>query len=127
VPEKTYGDKGQIDLRCIKTRVGHELLFDDSNSLGEVKVTTNKGHTLTLNDKDNKIQAKTTNGHELTLDDSGNNNTLKDAGGNQIEIDSSSQSISIHAIAKVEIKAAMIDIEASGVTTIKGSVVNINT
>ncbi len=45
---------GKVRLRTFKTRVGHQLQFDDEN--GSIRIQTAGGQTLTLNDGDGSIQ-----------------------------------------------------------------------
>ena len=44
--------------RIIKTRIGHTILLDDTDEKGEMKMTTKSGHFLTLNDRDKNITAQ---------------------------------------------------------------------
>ncbi len=104
---------GKNDIRAIKTRKGHTLLFDDNSSKGRIE--------LKLND-----------GKKLAIDDDGIK--LDDGAGNSLEIDSKGGSMTIKAATKLTLKASTIALEAttgltlnsSATVTIKGSMVNIN-
>ena len=142
----------QVVHRIIKTRIGHTVLLDDTDGTGEMKMTTNGGHFLTLNDRDKNITAQTTSGHKVLLDDQNNKIVIVDSSGqNSITIDTNSnniecvclqdfkitatgkviisgqQGIDISTPLQMQLKAsASMDVEASGPMTIKGAVVQIN-
>ncbi len=108
---------GKNDKRLIKSRSGHQLIFDDTNGKEKVEIQTNAGH-------------------QIILDDSSGNEKIQiidKSGSNSIIIDSSQNSISIQSQTKLSIKAQMIeikadaniDVEASGVLTLKGAIVKI--
>lgn len=104
---------GKNDIRVIKTRKGHVLLFDDNSSKGRVE--------LKLND-----------GKKLAIDDDGI--TLDDGSGNRLAIDSKGGAMTIQAATKLTLKAPSISVEATGALTLKGTanvtisggIVNIN-
>jgi phage protein D/phage baseplate assembly protein gpV len=84
----------QVVHRIIKTRIGHTILLDDTDGTGEMKMTTNGGHFLTLNDRDKNITAQTTSGHKVLLDDQNNKIVIVDSSGNNsITIDTNSSNI----------------------------------
>jgi uncharacterized protein involved in type VI secretion and phage assembly len=88
---------GKNDIRCIHSRKGHKLTFNDG-SKGLVQ--------LELND-----------GKKISIDDNGI--TIDDGQGNTFAIDSKGGSISIQAATSVSIKAPQISIEASGTMSLK--------
>lgn len=97
---------GQVVHRIIKTRIGHTILMDDTDTKGEVKVTTCNGHTLTLNDKDQKIEAKTTSGHTVTLDDQNSKIVIVDkTSSNKMTINSNDNSIAIECVGDFKVTA----------------------
>lgn len=104
---------GNNDLRVIKTRKGHTLLFDDNSSKGRIE--------LRLND-----------GKKLSIDDDGIK--LDDGTGNSLEIDSKGGSMTLQAATTLTLKAPSISVEAttgltlkgSATVTIQGGMVNIN-
>ena len=111
VPPETNTD-GNNDRRVVRSRKGHELLFDDGDR-GVVD--------LKLND-----------GRHLRLDDDAV--TLEDGKGNTIKIESNSGALTIESVASIKIKSQQIAIEAgatlelkaSGTLTIQGALVQIN-
>jgi uncharacterized protein involved in type VI secretion and phage assembly len=103
---------GKNDQRLIRSRKGHQLMFDDGDS-GLVE--------LKLND-----------GKKIAFDDNGIR--IDDGNGNSIAIDSNSGALDIKAAGQLTIKAPTITLDASGTLeikagatmTIRGSVVQIN-
>ena len=97
----------------IMTTGGHVLTFDDNNKKVELK--TSAGHTITLDDQNKKVEAKSAGGHKVTMDDMGRAMTVESAG-----------NLNIKAAMNVKIEGVMIDVTASGMLNLKGSIVNIN-
>ena len=117
-PPETNAD-GSNNIRIIRSRNGHQLLFnDDDRGGGRLEIRTGAGHQIILDDNSGqeKIQI---------LDKSGNNS---------IEFDSTQNSINIQSMVTLKLKAQTIEIEAgasmklsaSGVLEINGSLVKIN-
>ncbi|MDQ3773297.1 MAG: phage baseplate assembly protein V [Pseudomonadota bacterium] len=111
-PPQTNAD-GRNDLRMIRSRSGHEIVFDDG-AQGRIDIHL----------KDDKRRVRLVqNGIEIS-DDSGNSIAITSTPGN-IAI-KSNVSISIESTA-IDIKAkASMTLQASGTLTIKGAVVMIN-
>lgn len=109
---------GKNNVRSIKSRAGHELLFDDDDQKGQVVIRTKAGHTITLDDSSGQ--------EKISIVDK--------SGSNKIEFDSAQGAIAVAAQTKLSLKAQMIQIEAdtalslkSGATLeIKGTLVKIN-
>ena len=103
---------GKNDKRKLVSRSKHFLLFDDGQR-GVVQLSHEKGRTI-LFDEDGFV--------------------VKDEKGNMVKVNSGSGEMTIEAKGKLNIKAAMISIEATGTLElnskgtmkISGSVVNIN-
>ena len=111
-PPQTNAD-GRNDIRMIRSRGGHEIVFDDG-ARGRIDIhLSNDTRTVRL-DPD---------GIEIS-----------DSSGNKIAIATTSGAISIKSNVKVSIESALIDIkatasmtiQASGTLTLKGGVVLIN-
>lgn len=94
---------GQNNIRKIKSRSGHELIFDDTSAAEKVTVKTKAGHTINLDD--------TAGGEKIEVKDK--------TGSNNIVIDSLQNSISIECAMQLKIKASMVEIEADSTMTIK--------
>lgn len=116
-PPETNVD-GKNNIRKIKSRSGHEIIFDDSQGLELLSIHTKSGHNILLDD--------TPGSEKITIKDKTENN--------YIEINSSQKSISISSQMDLSIKANSIKIEASenmkitsgSSMTINGSMVSIN-
>ena len=106
-------DDGKNNLRLIKSRGGHQLLFDDTDGASVVELKLADGKRVTL-DKDGVA--------------------VDDAAGNTILIKSKASEIAITSAAKLTLKSAQVAIEADGTLeiksggtlTLKGALVQIN-
>ncbi|MDB5669984.1 MAG: phage tail protein [Alphaproteobacteria bacterium] len=111
-PPAANGD-GKNPVRLIKSRAGHQLLFDDTEAAPVVELKLADGKRVTL-DKDGVA--------------------IDDAAGNTILIKSTASEIAITSAAKLTLKSAQVAIEADGTLeiksggtlTIKGALVQIN-
>lgn len=111
-PPATNAD-GKNNLRLIKSRAGHRLLFDDT-----------EGAPV--------LELKLADGKRVTVDKDGV--AIDDAAGNTIVIKSKSSEIAVTSTAKLTLKSAQIAIEADGTLeiksggtlTLKGALVQIN-
>jgi uncharacterized protein involved in type VI secretion and phage assembly len=105
-PPETNAD-GKNNIRKIKSRSGHEIIFndDDSNKQEKIEIHTNKGHKIVLDDS--------TGSEKVEIQDH--------SGSNKIVIDSVQKSISIESDLQLKIKSQKIDIEAGAAMTIKAS------
>lgn len=105
-PPETNAD-GKNNIRTIKSRSGHEIIFDDNDE-----------------QKKEKIEIHTKAGHTIILDDSAGAEKIeiKDkTGNNSIMIDSVQNAIAISSQMKLSIKAQAIEIESGGMMSIKSS------
>jgi len=118
-PPETNSD-GKNNIRKIKSRSGHEIIFNDER-------TTKK----------EKIEIHTKGKHKIVLDDSSGQEKIEivdKTGSNKIKIDSMENSIDIESAMKLKIKSNNVEIEgtasltlkSSSVLTIQGSIVKIN-
>ena len=106
-------EDGKNNLRLIKSRAGHHVLFDDSEGAAV-------------------LELKLADGKRLTLDKDGV--AIADAAGNTIVMKSQGSEISVTSKAKLTLKSAQIAIEADGTLeiksggtlTLKGALVQIN-
>jgi len=115
-PEKN--SDGKNNIRKIKSRSGHELIFNDTERQEKFEIKTKSGHTIILNDS--------AGGEKIEIVDK--------TGNNKITIDSTQNSITMESSMQLKIKATTVEIEgstsltlkSSGVLTIQGSLVKIN-
>lgn len=96
---------GKNNIRKIKSRSGHEFIFDDSKD-----------------EKKEKIEIHTSGGHRITLDDTAGSEKIEivdKTGTNSITIDSVQNSVAINSSMQLKIKANMMEIEADTTMTLK--------
>lgn len=106
-------EDGANNVRLIKSRSGHQLLFDDT-------------------DGSQALELKLADGKRVTLDKDGV--AIDDAAGNTILIKSSASKIAITSKGRLTLKSAEVSIEADGALeiksggtlTLKGALVQIN-
>jgi len=103
-PPETNSD-GRNNIRKIRSRSGHEIIFDDNDAAGQEKVEihTNGGHKIVLDDS--------LGGEKIEIVDK--------SGSNKISLDSMQNAISIESGLQVKIKSQMIEIEAGAMMTLK--------
>lgn len=141
---------GKNDIRKIKTKRGHEIIFNDEEGEERIDIKTpnelslsldDKNEVITLQDKNEKnlMKIDTKNGQiqiesekKIKLN-SGDASIELNAQGNSITIESGtsmkikSQNISIEATNTLDIKATnLLNVKSSGTANIKGAVVKIN-
>ena len=101
-PPRNNSD-GKNNERVIRSRSGHELVFNDDSQGAHVQIKTNAGHLFVLDD---------TPGQEnITVQDKTGNNT--------IVIDSAQNAITITAQMQLNLKAQTIEIDADTMLTVK--------
>lgn len=130
------------NLRKIRTKSGHELIFDDKDNAGKVTLKTSKGIQIILDDQNDKVSIGTKNDQQkivmqgaaagsITIETSGNKLTINNKGDVQLEsvksVTIKSTQVKMEASAMMEIKSGgMLNIESSGMLTLKGAMVKIN-
>jgi uncharacterized protein involved in type VI secretion and phage assembly len=127
------------DVRMVRSRSGHELVFDDADGASKVELTTSGGHTLVLDDADgaSKVELTTSGGHALVLDDTPGSEAVTIAdrtGSNQVALDAVTGAVEVSAGATLTVTAPMLElkgdgnvtVEAGGILTLKGGMVMIN-
>ncbi|MBB6735601.1 phage baseplate assembly protein V [Cohnella zeiphila] len=130
------------DIRKVRTRAGHELIFQDTDSDGKITLKTNAGLKLDISEKDDSVTLATKNAQQSVTLTGGSKNSIEIKAGTskitlnnqgQITIESSNSvqvkgtQISLEAQAQMSLKAAAsLDLKSDGIVTIKGSLVKIN-
>lgn len=99
---------GKNDIRKIKSRSGHEIIFNDGQGKEKLEIHTMSGHTIVLDDTvgEEKIEIKDKSGY------------------NSIVIDSVQTSISSQM--KISIEAPMIEIKAGSILNLQGGLIKLN-
>ncbi len=106
VPPETNSD-GQNNIRKIKSRSGHEIIFNDNDTA-----------------RQEKIEIHTNSGHQIILDDSSGQEKIeiKDkTGNNKMTIDSVQNSINIESTMQLKIKSNIVEIEGTTSLTLKSN------
>ena len=111
-------DNEENNIKRIKTRSGHEIIFDDKENQQKLTILSSSGHKILLDDN--------SQGPKISIVDK--------TGNNRIEFDSTQGSISISSQTKIAINAPIIEIKAdsmitidcSGMTTVKGKPIALN-
>ncbi len=103
-PPETNSD-GQNNIRKIRSRSGHEILFNDDNTSMQEKIEihTNSGHTIVLDDSAGQEKI----------------DIVDKTGTNKVTIDSVQNAISIESGLQLSIKSQVINIEAGAMLTLK--------
>jgi phage protein D len=117
---------GKVNHRLITSRLGHVILLDDTQGAGKVTITTQKGHSISLDDSgQGTISITTKGGRSVVLDDDQQKMTISDKGGNTVTAEASGMSLETKG--SLSIKAGpSLSIEASGSITIKGAMIDLN-
>jgi uncharacterized protein involved in type VI secretion and phage assembly len=101
-PPRTNAN-GENNLRVMRSRRGHELIFDDSQNGAQVTIHTSAGHQIILDD--------TAGQEKILIQDRTSNNT--------ITVDAVRNTITIAAQMQLSLQAPTITIEADTMLTIK--------
>ena len=107
-PPETNSD-GNNNIRKIKSRSGHEIIFNDDSQGGQ-----------------EKIEIHTNSGHQIVLDDSTGQEKIEiidKTGNNKITIDSVQNSINMECAMQLTIKANIVEIEGTSSLTLKSSAI----
>jgi len=107
-PPETNSD-GKNNIRKIRSRSGHEIVFNDDDSV-----------------KKEKIEIHTKAGHRIVLDDSAGGEKIEvvdKTGSNRIVIDSVKNSIGIECGMQLKIKAQTVEIEGTASLTLKSNAI----
>ncbi|MCU0497607.1 MAG: phage baseplate assembly protein V [Anaerolineae bacterium] len=108
-PPQTNED-GKNNFRLIKTRSGHQLMFDDTEGAENITVTSKSKHTVLMQDKsgEEKIEVKSKSGHIVRLDDKSGSEKVEvidKSGNNSIVITSTDNTITVKANGKLVMEA----------------------
>lgn len=107
-PPETNSD-GKNNIRKIKSRSGHEIIFNDDSTA-----------------KQEKIEIHTNAGHKIVLDDSSGQEKIEiidKTGSNKMTIDSVQNSVNIESALQLKIKANIVEIEGTTSLTLKSNAV----
>ncbi|CAG7638787.1 hypothetical protein PAESOLCIP111_03977 [Paenibacillus solanacearum] len=136
------GKDDQNNIRKIASRLGHEIVFDDTEGDGKLTVGTKSGHKLELLEKTDRIRLQEKNGKSVITIQGGTGDEIEiKSGVTTIKIGSNgdaivesaksikikSAAIAIEATASLDLKASgALNMKSDGLITIKGSIVKLN-
>lgn len=139
-PPPALNDKN--DIRKIKTKTGHEIIFDDTSGAGKITIKTVKGHNIEFADSEKTITIETQDKQQsIKLDETGKKVIVKSGSTASLEMNAQgdvkltgTKSITLKGTqVKVEADASlslqsngMLDIKANGILSLKGAMVKIN-
>jgi uncharacterized protein involved in type VI secretion and phage assembly len=89
----------QTDVRKIRSRSGHEVVFDDTDGAETVEI-------------------RTAGGHEVILDDGENRVTIRDSAGQSIILDAERESVTIEGGSKLSLSAQSIELTGQTIVSI---------
>lgn len=129
------------DIKKIKTRLGHEIIFNDDSKNGEIMIKTNKGHKVQLSEKNDEIIVASSKGEQkITLSEQSGEVEIKSSTATiklmktgEVKINGSKgisvqgSQIKIEATGTLDLKAnANMSLQTNGVMQIKGSIIKLN-
>ena len=104
---------GKVQKRVIQTRVGHKILFDDTDGGGGIEIVDKSGNSIKLDTASNSL--KITVQGDVKIDATGN-----------VEVKASGK-CNVSASASVEIKGMSAKLDGGGgPVTVKGTLINLN-
>lgn len=107
-PPESNND-GQNNIRKIKSRSGHEIVFNDDDT-----------------GRQEKVEIHTNGGHRIVLDDSAGGEKIEivdKSGSNKMTIDSVQNAINIESAMQLKIKGNIVEIEGTTSLTLKSNAV----
>lgn len=116
-PNSEVLKNGKVVKRILRSRSGHEIVFDDSDDKPSIAVHTKGGHTFDLDDApaSSSVAVRTKAGHKVVLDDAPGRESIllvDRTGANQIKIDAVANQVSIKAVGILRLEAAQIILSA---------------
>ena len=120
--------KKDNDQKMVRTKLGHELMLDDTEKTQRVRLRTagkskdDPKHELDLDDAGEKVTGKTAGGHTVELDDKGGKVTVKSSGGHSVVMDDKANSIEVKTKQGQSLKLD----GSSGTVTVTGTTVTLD-
>ena len=144
-PPETIADQGNDSISSFQTRSGHKLAFDDSNDKPSILIVDKTGNNrIFIDSKDNRMEIEVqgdltiTVGGKLSITaksgitvESSADISMKAQANMSLEATSAfgakgRTKASLESIAQTEVKGAMVSVNGSVITEVKGSIVRIN-
>lgn len=102
---------GKVQKRVLRSRTGHEIVLDDSDS-GGVTISDSKGNKIKLNSRDNSLTIESQG--DMTLTTQGNL-ALKARG-----------NLSLEAQGRTEVKGTDVKVDGAATVDVNGGIINLN-
>jgi len=129
-------------VRRVKSVAGHILEFDDRSGQESVRLRTNSGHQLEMQDAEHYIELHTPDGQKIRLEDGPGKITLQTANGTSVVLDdavgqiemqtpsgtsvtASATGLAVQSPVEVKIEATTVTVDAP-VVTINAATVTVN-
>jgi uncharacterized protein involved in type VI secretion and phage assembly len=118
---------GQVEIRELKTRVGHVLRFTDTSGSEKIELIDKSGNNLLeIDTAQNTVTIKAQK--DIVLQATGDilmkGVNIKLEGSAKVDIKAAQ--VQAQADSQIALKGAMAELSASGITKVSGSMVNIN-
>jgi uncharacterized protein involved in type VI secretion and phage assembly len=94
------------DHKMIRTKAGHELMFDDSSGKRQVHLQTAAGHVVSLDDAGQTASVTSQGGHKVELNDGSGTVTVTSSSGGVITLQNGT----------ITIQGTTVNIQASSIT-----------
>jgi uncharacterized protein involved in type VI secretion and phage assembly len=116
-------DSEENNIRAIKSRSGHEIIFNDEEGSEKLEIKSSKGQSVVLDDMNEKIKIEDASGNYIEMDSQSNSITIQSS----MEININAQSsIKINAGSDITIEGMNVNIKAGAILTLEGAIVRIN-
>lgn len=103
---------GKVEVRTMKSRLGHTIKMTDGDSVKKIEIIGSAGDTITFDESTKKITIESKGDIEIKA---------------ATNLNLTATNVKIEASGQLEVKSSgMGKVEAGGVLTVKGSLVNIN-
>lgn len=106
----SYRDASR-DQKLIRTRTGHELLFDETEGQERLRLTSQGGHVIDCDDPGKAMKCATPGGRTITLDD--NSSAVKIETPDGMSIVMQGGTVTIKGTTSVKLDAPKVDITSS--------------
>jgi uncharacterized protein involved in type VI secretion and phage assembly len=118
----SYRDGTSKNQKLIRTKGKHEILLDDTQNSEKVRVKTNGGQELTLDDNGQKITIASNSKHTLILDDQSKKVDLHTAGGATITLEDQGSKVTIRVGSEsVTLDSSGVKIQSANKVTLQGT------
>jgi uncharacterized protein involved in type VI secretion and phage assembly len=110
------------DQKMVRTKLGHELLLDDTAKTQRLRLRTAGKHELDFDDAGQNVTAKTSGGHSVVMDDKGQKVTVTSSGGHSVVMDDRLNSLEVRTKGGQSLKMD----GTTGTVTVTGTTVTLD-